>query len=550
MIEIPVNQLKVDYKELLLSLTVDNPVYKNASFFAKGRVSTKIAKKIFFYRVNETNKSIFVPRGINPKYLNSNISYAELSEGVKIPKGSSKEFQLRPDQKEFFDTNVYPYIDSKGSDEPIDILINAECGAGKTVLAMALSERYRRKTIVCVTTKKIGQQFINTVKALFPNWTCGWEDGKSEYDITLGTYSLMSKNNYDSEYFSSFGHIVLDEYHRCGAETYSKILEKAGCKHRTSLTATPRRKDGLYKILQLHAGKVLQMKRNSTKATIYPIATKVEIDENQFRSVNRFPTKFNNLEEYSEVSVRTKKVGKKPTIELDRGMITFIDRTLKVLKVSSSYTRKEITYKDFDVNVFGLGTVSAPMLDTDISEYETRNDLIIELIRVCVKQGRKVILLSKRKDQLFKLSGTLKRYGIENGVFASEKSSEYKNYCKKNNRTIEENRDFVFNKVSVILGIDKLAEEGMDAPSFDTLIYAHPIKDIEQSIGRILRKMEGKKAPIGLFLIDKVNAYNNSFYGKTKGAKRMFEQLGHTVTEEVNIADIEELLIGNKVCEL
>ena len=51
----------------------------------------------------------------------------------------------------------------------------------------------------------------------------------------------------------------------------------------------------------------------------------------------------------------------------------------------------------------------------------------------------------------------------------------------------------VYNESNLILGINKLAEEGMDVPKFDTLIYLHLIKDVEQSIGRILREYDGKK---------------------------------------------------------
>ena len=87
----------------------------------------------------------------------------------------------------------------------------------------------------------------------------------------------------------------------------------------------------------------------------------------------------------------------------------------------------------------------------------------------------------------------------------SDKDADYKKYCAKLGRTVKEQEHYIFNETRVILGIDKLAQEGMDAPLFDTLFFLHPIRDIEQAIGRILREAENKKNPVGLWLVDKVN---------------------------------------------
>lgn len=537
-LKIPVALLGSDYKELLQSLTVDNPEYKNARFFSKGFVKKSIAPKLHFFLVNDRDRTISVPRNIDMKYYKGvkNIIYS-FSEGSQIVDGGDP--LPRPHQNVFLSTKVYPYIHDKESNnsQAIDMLLNAECGSGKTFLALHIANYFKRKTIVCVTTKKIGEQFKDTVKTLFPNWTCGWEDGKNSYDITLGTYSLMSKDNYSNKYFSSFGTIILDEYHRCGADTYSKILEKASCKNRISLTATPRRKDGLYKILQLHAGKVLEMDRNSQKATIYPVVTGAEINEELFRSVNRFSVKKENLEIYSDVAVRDIKTKK----ELDRGMVSDVCDTHFTL--SSAITKSPLAYFFKDVNVFGLGAISSPMIDTEVAEFDSRNDIAFKIIQKCVSDGRKVIVLSKRKEQLFKLNGILNRRGIKSGVVVSESDTEYKKYCERCSRTLKENREYVFDKTQVILGIDKLAEEGMDAPSFDTLIYLHPVKDIEQSIGRILREFPNKKPPIAFYFLDKVNSYQKAFYNKTSGAKKMFESLGHKIESEITYNDLDNIVL-------
>jgi superfamily II DNA or RNA helicase len=547
LLEVPVSSLTGKYKELLASLTVANPEYKSARFFGKGYIDKKIPPKLTFFITDKNTKKIHIPRGVSEEYLRAGTEiFYTLSSGRKIPQGDDGTFSLRPKQQVYFDDIVLPYIDTLETPN-IDILLNAQCGSGKTIMALYLANLYKRNTLVCVTKKNIGEGFIKTVKKFFPNWTCGWVDGKNTYDITLGTYALLSQDNYTTSFFKSYGHIVLDEFHRCGAETYSKILQKAPCKYRTSLTATFRRKDGLHKILKLHAGKILEMERDEQVATIYPLNTGVSINEEMFRSVGRFATKFENLEPYSEVAVKDPTTKK----EVDRGMVSDIVVSSGSLTLVSSVTGKNVEYTN-EHKYYNLGIASAPMIDTEISEMDERNDMIISVVRECYKLGRSVILLSKRKEQLFKLEKILTRYGIPNGVFVSDKDAEYKKYCESKGRTTKENEDYVFYQTRVILGIDKLAEEGMDVPKFDTMIYLHPVKDIEQSIGRILRENpEGncppKKHPIAFFLLDKVNSYTNSYNSKKDGAKKMFLDLGHIVEPEKTITELKQLFSDGKI---
>ena len=547
LLEVPVSSLTGKYKELLASLTVANPEYKSARFFGKGYIDKKIPPKLTFFITDKNTKKIHIPRGVSEEYLRAGTEiFYTLSSGRKIPQGDDGTFALRPKQQVYFDDIVLPYIDTLETSN-IDILLNAACGTGKTIMALYLTNLYKRNTLVCVTKKNIGEGFIKTVKKFFPNWTCGWVDDKNTYDITLGTYALLSQDNYTTSFFKSYGHIVLDEFHRCGAETYSKILQKAPCKYRTSLTATFRRKDGLHKILKLHAGKILEMERDEQVATIYPLSTGVSINEEMFRSVGRFATKFENLEPYSEVAVKDPTTKK----EVDRGMVSDIVVSSGSLTLVSSVTGKNVEYTN-EHKYYNLGIASAPMIDTEISEMDERNDMILSIVRECYKLGRSVILLSKRKEQLFKLEKILTRYGIPNGVFVSDKDAEYKKYCADKGRTTKENEDYVFYQTRVILGIDKLAEEGMDVPKFDTMIYLHPVKDIEQSIGRILRENpEGncppKKHPIAFFLLDKVNSYTNSYNSKKDGAKKMFLDLGHIVEPEKTITELKQLFKDGKI---
>lgn len=535
LLELPVHTLTTEYKDLLKLLTVPNPASKN-NFYRNSRYAkNSIPSHLYFYNIHQANKSISVPRNISEDFYVKRTPTIEVSEGREIVEGSTPEFKLRPVQDEFINTIILSYINNNIYKEYLDILINAECGSGKTVLSLYIATIYKRSTIVIVTTKNIGNKFISTVKYLFPNWTCGWEDGKGKYDITIATYSLLSDKKYDETYYSNFGHAILDEYHRCGASSYSSIMDRCTCKYRTSMTATFRRKDGLHKILKLHAGEIMEMERVAEKATIYPTLTDFGLEEGFFRVPSRESTKIDKLSEFMQVCVKDRK----SRAEQDRGMISKVDGTLVTLL--SLNTHKPVTY-DFDTSTFHeIGSVSASMIDTEISTIDKRDDQIFNLLKQLYRSGRKIIVLSKRKEQLFKMQNRLTRYGFKSGVVVSESDQDYKDYCKRFSRTLKENSDHVFNECQIILGIDKLAEEGMDAPSFDTLIYLHPIRDIEQSIGRILRQFDGKQPPEAYFLIDKVGIYENAFYDSKKGACQMFKKLGHCVENEIYLSNYGSL---------
>ena len=537
MLDIPVSRLSVGYKELLEDLTVSNPKYAAARIHGKGFVSKSIPKKLHFFKINDQRKSIIVPRCIDSKYYRGKPDTSIISDGKYIGFGAGEEFKLRDIQQNYFDTVVNPYITSFDKSEPISVLLNAECGSGKTVMSLYLAHLYRRKTIVVVPQTKLGKQFKARVSELFPKWSCGWEDGKNSYDITLATYSLLTDSRFDMNYFSQFGHIIFDEFHRCGADSYKDVLEKANCKYRTSLTATFRRKDGLADILKLHVGDILEMESNSIETDIYPITTKYSINEEEFRSVGRFGKLTAKVKLYSDIQVRDRKTKQ----EVTRGSVIDKSDSLDTVTVKSSIDKSTGTYSNKDFSFFPLGSVSMPTLDTEIAKYAERNNEIMDTLVELYKSGRKVLLLSKRKDQIFKLYGKLKRRGIQSGVVISEKAKEYKAHCKKLGMSPTEYSEHCLTNLPILLGIDKLAEEGLDVPEFDTIIYAHPIRDIEQSVGRVGRHLEGKKKPKAIFFLDKVPSYIRVFDGKT-GAKQMFVSLGHKVHPYTNSQQFIQIL--------
>jgi hypothetical protein len=63
----------------------------------------------------------------------------------------------------------------------------------------------------------------------------------------------------------------------------------------------------------------------------------------------------------------------------------------------------------------------------------------------------------------------------------------------------------------VILATYSMVSEGTDYPHWDTAVFASPRANVTQSIGRIMRMLDGKKQPVALDLVD-FDAILNGFY--------------------------------------
>ena len=65
------------------------------------------------------------------------------------------------------------------------------------------------------------------------------------------------EKKFDLKAFNSFGHTIIDECHRIPSEKFSKALQKVSTQYMLGLTATPKRSDGLMRVLSMYIGDIL-----------------------------------------------------------------------------------------------------------------------------------------------------------------------------------------------------------------------------------------------------------------------------------------------------
>ena len=177
------------------------------------------------------------------------------SRTLSIPIGRT---DLIPDTHNIIDKRIYNMVDYHISNnitlrpsqqlvynQVVDnCIVNAGCGEGKTITALALVEKLGQKTIIIVHTKKLLEQWvieINNVLGLKPGIIGA---GLFEVDnaIVIATKQTLDSKA-DAKLYNEFGLVILDECHHAPAKSFNAILDKFRARYKIGLTATLRRKD-------------------------------------------------------------------------------------------------------------------------------------------------------------------------------------------------------------------------------------------------------------------------------------------------------------------
>ena len=156
------------------------------------------------------------------------------------------------------------------------------------------------------------------------------------------------------------------------------------------------------------------------------------------------------------------------------------------------------------------------VLISELGKDLARNALIAVYAKKFHDSSRRVLILSDRTEQLSLLKDILvKRHGI-----TANKVGMFTGSTKENDRKI------ILSSSDIILATYGVMAMGVDVPDLRALIFATPLSDVEQSVGRILRLCESAKEPVVLDLIDTAYAdcvrwaySRRAFYEDKAGAR-------------------------------
>ena len=190
-----------------------------------------MGKAIAFPVFRESKNKIYVPRFYGIKHYGSP-NEIKISDGKNINlifNGNLRDYQ-KPIVNKFL---KYAKINGCG-------LLEIHTGGGKTVLALNILSKLKKKTLIIVHKEFLLRQWVERIEQFLPNAKVGKIQGKiidiEGKDIVIGMLQSLSMKDYDPKIFNDFGFTIFDE------------------------SATMERKDGLTYVFKMFIGDIVVKK--------------------------------------------------------------------------------------------------------------------------------------------------------------------------------------------------------------------------------------------------------------------------------------------------
>jgi superfamily II DNA or RNA helicase len=144
-----------------------------------------------------------------------------------------------------------------------------------------------------------------------------------------------------------------------------------------------------------------------------------------------------------------------------------------------------------------------PIIINNIAGCKKRNDFIISLLPPLIEESRTILILTERIAQVTYIHDIIEESGLTSiGKYIGRLKQDVLDASLQ---------------CRIIIGTYNMIEEGFDCKSLDTLIMATPKVNIEQSVGRILRKQKADRT-IKPLVIDIYDQFANNI---NKGKRRL-----------------------------
>ena len=219
-------------------------------------------------------------------------------------------------------------------------IICAGCGVGKTIMAIYLITKLKKKAIILVHKEFLMNQWKERIQQFTPDAKVGVIQGPKydigNKDIVIGMIQSISNKDYPPFVFEDFGFLIADECHHLGAKTFCKSLKKVSTAYTLGLSATPNRKDGLSNVFKYYLGDIVYK-------------TQKEKDSNILVDIYQYHYK------------------------------------------DESYGKQLLNYQNRPNN--------AGMIN-QIANCEKRNNFIIDLVKKHYQENRKILILTERLSQV------------------------------------------------------------------------------------------------------------------------------------------------------
>jgi len=331
-------------------------------------------------------------------------------------------------------------------------LLSVPCGAGKTTMALKIASELGLKTLVIVHKTFLKDQWHDRAKQ-FTDAKIGSIRQKvvdvEGKNIVIGLIQSISKRTYEPDLFKQFGLVIYDECHHVASKTFSRALAKTGAKYTLGLSATPYRLDGLIKVMHWYVGEIM-----------------------------------------FQIKLKTNN---------------------QVLAKVFTYKSSAPTFKEYSRFFSGKVRPDHNKMLKSVIELDDRNKVISDIINHLRRDPKRTILvISWRKNHLKILKDKIDEY-LNNDY---KKGLLEKNECMTcyfTGDSTQEERKHAEQCGDIIFATYDMAAEALDIERLNTIIMATSKKDVNQAVGRILRKVlsNGDTRPLIIDINDDISIFKN-----------------------------------------
>jgi len=321
-------------------------------------------------------------------------------------------------------------------------ILQSPPGSGKTVMGSEIIARLGMRTVILVHKEFLFRQWIQALALVCPDVTVSVVRGVKKVkkaDITIAMIQTLISEKFQQRapdwFWRHYGVVACDEIHRYGARRWSECLTMFDAPLRIGFTATPRRKDGTTRIFKCHIGPVVVEGKN----------------------------------------------------------LLLTPKIKRVLYNGSYQVQPWMREKGRDGK---LGRIKRPFLEKLIVAKKDRDALIARQVVSAWKAGRKVMVMTSRREHAETLKKITETLAKAEGCGSPKAYLYYGQMKKKEYEEAEDHADIIF-------GTYQMAQEGLDVPRMDVMVLAMPRSDVEQTIGRVLRDHPHKPTPVVVDVIDR-----------------------------------------------
>lgn len=458
------------------------------------------------YKIYTANdKDVYLPRYYGVvHYGNNNVRTCKniLFPGEKIKFNFTiSNFKLRPAQQEAFKHIVLAFKQYGSA------ILKLDCGVGKTVLGIYLSQKISRKTLVVVHRVNLLTQWKNEIEQ-YTDAKVGLLHRKTidieNKDIVLTTvHNVINKGSELSNLYKRFSLSIFDEAHHLSAREFCQTLKHISTKLMLGLTATPNK------------GDILKINR-VFKSFLGPIVPPDNV-------MSKFKTKNANQGNVIVNMVRYKVDDPLLSTHLIIEYAGKPNTASMITNISKNNNRSDVIVKlieDICSSYMNLAILAKfGIFPLEVCEYIKKYTKHLDC-----NSERKILIVSDRKYQLKYIHRQLCGSGLSAGLFIGGMTPSELEKSKQK---------------KVILGTYAICEEGLNIKDLNMLIVATPRRECEQMVGRILRKQHS----IPVIILDMIDHFSPTFVRQSYARKKFYKSKKYVINmhDVVNLTDLPTL---------